>query len=88
MGRNKVSTTVYLLPDQLARLAAYSKRTATPVAQIIRWGIDEILSDLEGANSPEVVARMQQTAANADTLVADIEAVIARFRAEQTEPSR
>lgn len=47
MGRKKISTTVYITPDQDARLKALNQVTKVPVAEYIRQGIDLILARLE-----------------------------------------
>jgi hypothetical protein len=44
MARKKVSTTVYLTDGQVAALQRLSRRTAVPVAEYIRRGIDQILT--------------------------------------------
>ena len=43
MGRKKISTTVYITPEQDARLKLLHARTKVPVAEYIRQGIDLIL---------------------------------------------
>jgi predicted DNA-binding protein len=43
MGRKKVSTTVYITPEQSERLKALHERTKVPVAEYIRQGIDLVL---------------------------------------------
>jgi len=43
VSRKKVSTTVYITPEQDARLKALHARTKVPVAEYIRQGIDLIL---------------------------------------------
>ncbi len=48
----KVSTTVYLTPEQLDALKALSERTRVPVAEYIREGVEMVLqrhnADLPG----------------------------------------
>jgi len=41
--RKKVSTTVYITPEQDARLKLLHARTKVPVAEYIRQGIDLVL---------------------------------------------
>ena len=41
--RKKISTTVYITPEQDARLKALHERTKVPVAEYIRQGIDLVL---------------------------------------------
>ena len=44
MARRKISTTVYVTPEQDELLKALSGRTKVPVAEYIRQGIDVILA--------------------------------------------
>jgi predicted DNA-binding protein len=43
VARKKLSTTVYITPEQDARLKALHDRTKVPVAEYIRQGIDLVL---------------------------------------------
>ncbi len=43
MGRKKISTTVYITPEQNERLKVLHERTKVPVAEYIRQGIDLVL---------------------------------------------
>ena len=43
MGRKKISTTVYITPEQSERLKLLHDRTKVPVAEYIRQGIDLVL---------------------------------------------
>jgi hypothetical protein len=43
LARKKISTTVYITPEQDARLKALHQRTKVPVAEYIRQGIDLVL---------------------------------------------
>jgi predicted DNA-binding protein len=43
MARNKISTTVYITPEQNERLKMLSQKTRIPVASFIREGIDLVL---------------------------------------------
>ena len=43
MSRKKISTTVYITPEQDARLKELHARTKVPVAEYIRQGIDLVL---------------------------------------------
>lgn len=43
MARNKISTTVYITPEQNELLKALHERTKVPVAEYIRQGIDLVL---------------------------------------------
>ncbi len=43
MPRKKISTTVYITPEQDARLKQLHARTKVPVAEYIRQGIDLVL---------------------------------------------
>ena len=44
MARKKITTTVYLEPEQKERLAKLHERTRVPVAAYIREGIDLVLA--------------------------------------------
>lgn len=43
MARKKISTTIYITPEQNERLKALNSRTKVPVAEYIRQGIDLVL---------------------------------------------
>jgi predicted DNA-binding protein len=43
MARKKISTTVYITPEQNERLKLLHDKTKVPVAEYIRQGIDLIL---------------------------------------------
>jgi predicted DNA-binding protein len=43
MPRNKISTTVYITPEQNERLKQLHGKTKVPVAEYIRQGIDLVL---------------------------------------------
>jgi hypothetical protein len=43
VSRKKISTTVYITPEQDARLKLLTARTKVPVAEYVRQGIDLIL---------------------------------------------
>jgi predicted DNA-binding protein len=43
MARKKVSTTIYITPEQNERLKVLNERTKVPVAEYIRQGIDLVL---------------------------------------------
>ncbi len=43
MPRKKISTTVYITPEQNERLKVLHDRTKVPVAEYIRQGIDLVL---------------------------------------------
>jgi predicted DNA-binding protein len=43
MARKKISTTVYITPEQNDRLKLLHARTKVPVAEYIRQGIDLVL---------------------------------------------
>ncbi len=47
MSRKKISTTVYITPEQDERLKALHARTKVPVAEYIRQGIDLVLQKYE-----------------------------------------
>ena len=43
MARKKISTTIYITPDQAEQLKQLNERTKVPVAEYIRQGIDMVL---------------------------------------------
>jgi predicted DNA-binding protein len=43
MGRKKISTTIYITPEQNERLKLLHEKTKVPVAEYIRQGIDMVL---------------------------------------------
>ena len=49
MARKKISTTVYITPEQNDRLKLLHDRTKVPVAEYIRQGIDLVLDKYRGA---------------------------------------
>ena len=49
MARKKISTTVYITPEQSERLKLLHERTRVPVAEYIRQGIDMVLDRYRGA---------------------------------------
>jgi len=61
MARKKVSTTVYITPEQDELLKLLHHKTKVPVAEYIRQGIDLVLdrekSHLPGQLSLDVVRR-------------------------------
>jgi predicted DNA-binding protein len=48
MARKKISTTVYITPEQGERLKLLHERTKVPVAEYIRQGIDLVLQKYRG----------------------------------------
>jgi predicted DNA-binding protein len=49
LARKKISTTVYITPEQDERLKLLHERTKVPVAEYIRQGIDMVLDQYRGA---------------------------------------
>jgi predicted DNA-binding protein len=49
MSRKKVSTTIYLTPEQIERLHLLHSRTKVPVSVYIREGVDLVLKRYEHA---------------------------------------
>jgi predicted DNA-binding protein len=49
MARKKISTTVYITPEQNERLKLLHERTRVPVAEYVRQGIDLVLEKYRGA---------------------------------------
>jgi predicted DNA-binding protein len=43
MGRKKISTTIYITPEQSERLKQLHEKTKVPVAEYIRQGIELVL---------------------------------------------
>jgi predicted DNA-binding protein len=48
MPRKKISTTIYITPEQNERLKVLNVRTKVPVAEYIRQGIDLVLDKYKG----------------------------------------
>jgi predicted DNA-binding protein len=48
VARKKVSTTIYITPEQSERLKVLNDRTKVPVAEYIRQGIDLVLEKYRG----------------------------------------
>ncbi len=44
MARKKISTTIYITPEQNEQLKLLNQKTKVPVAEYIRQGIDLILA--------------------------------------------
>ena len=51
MARKKISTTIYITPEQSERLKQLHDKTKVPVAEYIRQGIDSML-ERERRNLP------------------------------------
>jgi hypothetical protein len=49
MPRKKISTTIYITPEQDEALKTLNARTKVPVAEYIRQGIDLVLERYRGA---------------------------------------
>ena len=47
MSRKKISTTIYITPEQADRLKVLHERTKVPIAVYIREGIDMLLKHYE-----------------------------------------
>jgi predicted DNA-binding protein len=48
MARKKISTTIYITPEQNERLKELNAKTKVPVAEYIRQGIDLVLEKYKG----------------------------------------
>ena len=48
MPRKKISTTIYITPEQNERLKVLNDRTKVPVAEYIRQGIDLVFDKYKG----------------------------------------
>ncbi len=49
VARKKVSTTIYITPEQAESLKLLNERTKVPVAEYIRQGIDLVLDRYKGS---------------------------------------
>ena len=49
MPRKKLSTTIYITPEQNAQLKLLNEKTKVPVAEYIRQGIDLVLEKYKGS---------------------------------------
>lgn len=47
MARKKISTTIYITPEQDSKLKRLSAKTRVPVAEYIRQGIDMVLAEYQ-----------------------------------------
>ena len=48
MARKKISTTIYITPEQNEALKLLNQKTKVPVAEYIRQGIDLVLQQYKG----------------------------------------
>ncbi len=62
MSRKKISTTVYITPEQNERLHLLHSRTKVPVAVYIREGIDLVLKRYEHALPGQMSLTTETTA--------------------------
>lgn len=60
MARKKISTTVYITPEQDALLKLLHARTKVPVAEYIRQGIDLVLEKYRDQLPGQVVLALSQ----------------------------
>jgi predicted DNA-binding protein len=64
MARKKISTTIYITPEQNDRLKLLNQRTKVPIAVYIREGIDMVLDkhqdELPGQLSLEAAAEKKK----------------------------
>ncbi|HYV47609.1 MAG TPA: ribbon-helix-helix domain-containing protein [Myxococcaceae bacterium] len=49
MARKKISTTIYITPEQNELLKMLNQKTKVPVAEYIRQGIDLVLEKYKGS---------------------------------------
>ena len=61
MARKKISTTVYITPEQSERLKLLHDRTQVPVAEYIRQGIDLVLEQVPRRAARPAHARRRRT---------------------------
>jgi hypothetical protein len=64
--RKKLSTTVYITPEQDARLKLLHARTKVPVAEYIRQGIDLVLDKYRASLPGQVDIAFQGDAAETE----------------------
>ena len=65
MGRKKISTTIYITPEQSELLKQLHDKTKVPVAEFIRQGIDMVL-ERERRNLPGQQQLSLDVASDAD----------------------
>jgi predicted DNA-binding protein len=53
MGRKKISTTIYLEPEQVRRLKRLTENTGVAMSELIRQGVQSILQAREQPYQPE-----------------------------------
>jgi hypothetical protein len=61
MSRKKVSTTIYITPEQAERLKLLHERTKVPIAVYIREGIDLVLKHYEHVLPGQMTLDAQHT---------------------------
>ena len=64
MSRRKISTTIYITPDQADRLKLLHDRTKVPIAVYIREGIDMVLKHYEHMLPGQMTFETSATHAN------------------------
>lgn len=62
MARKKISSTVYITPEQNEQLKLLHERTKVPIAVFIREGIDLVLKQYEGLLPGQVALIPEATA--------------------------
>ncbi len=67
MARQKISTTIYITPEQSDRLKLLHERTKVPIAVYVREGIDMILNHYDQL-SAETKNAMNKHAASSEQL--------------------
>lgn len=68
MSRKKVSTTIYITPEQADRLKLLHERTKVPIAVYIREGIDLVLKHYEHVLPGQMTLDAQSTPRPAITM--------------------
>ncbi len=90
MSRKKVSTTIYITPEQADRLKLLHERTKVPIAVYIREGIDMMLKHYEhvlpGQMSLEAASPPPMTASSAPAPQALSSSSAAPIAASRREP--
>jgi hypothetical protein len=90
MSRKKISTTIYVTPEQSERLRLLHERTKVPVAVYIREGIDLVLRQYGHLLPGQLTLAGEPVAAQATTQAAprpDAEAKPAPIRQERASSS-
>jgi hypothetical protein len=86
MSRKKISTTIYVTPEQSERLRVLHERTKVPVAVYIREGIDLVLRQY-GHMLPGQLSLAGEPAALAPVQPIDAKPALRQERTERAAPA-